>query len=119
MKFVIYLAGLAALGVAALSICGPARAVEPTAFQNTILVEVVGGSTFKRYIEPNGTFTDKRSDGTTNSGTWREDGDQTCFKAKGEPEFCNPNTEHKVGETWTNGHDGQVTAFVTLVAGRD
>ena len=98
------------------------RAAEQiAAFGNTVVIRTMSGVE-KLYMDPDGTFRQSEPDGTTMTGTWTDDGKDTCFKethAAIPRSWCAAHTDYKVGDTWTNtGPGGVVTAVITIVAGR-
>jgi hypothetical protein len=96
-------------------------AEQPAAFGNTVVITTTSGVE-KLYMDPDGSFSQKEPDGTTLTGTWSDDGKDTCFTqthAVSPRSWCAEHTSYKVGDTWTNtGPGGMVTAVITIVAGR-
>ncbi|MBI1407664.1 MAG: hypothetical protein GC145_16250 [Caulobacter sp.] len=120
MRKLAVMAAGAALGLAALA--GPAMA-DPmaSAYGNTVVVTYPGDATVKIYVNADGTYTGVGPDGSASGGSWKIEGDQTCFTqttpAAGPPS-CSPTVEKKVGDTWTATGQGGAPVTITIVEGR-
>lgn len=111
---------LAALALAA--VASPALA-DPmaSAYGNTVVVTYPGDAKVKIYVNADGTYTGTAPDGAASAGTWKIEGDQTCFTqtapAAGPPS-CSPTVEKKVGDTWAATGQGGAPVSITITAGR-
>jgi hypothetical protein len=113
-----------------LALAGAALAAEPAAaeawsaaYTGTVVATYADGHAVKVFIEPGHTFTIRPASGDPLSGTWKDEGSQTCFTitapaaAAGGAATCIADKDYKVGDSF-DGKDGTGAFHAVIAAGR-
>ena len=93
------------------------------AYDNTIVSTYDDGRVVNVYVEDDGTYTIVPKTGDTISGTWADDGNESCFTitapaaATGGDPLCFDKKEYKVGDTF-EGTDATGHFTAVIVKGR-
>lgn len=88
-------------------------------YGNTVTVTNANGSRAV-LINADGSYTQKLADGTEAKGTWKIDGDKSCFMSgvADAPPYCVPAEAHAVGDSWELTAPDGSKETATLTAGR-
>jgi hypothetical protein len=118
--------GRAALAALVAIACGVGAAAAETwsaAYGGTIVATYANGSSVKVFIEPDHTFSIAPPQGDKLSGTWKDEGGQSCFTvtvpaaAAGGAPTCVPDKDYQVGDGF-DGKDATGAFHAVINAGR-
>ncbi len=116
------------LAAAAFAVSAVVAHADPYAgyYGNTVNITSPDGTTDKAYVNEDGTWERKNSDGTSLKGTYTvaEDGKSACFTqtepppAADQKPACFPTDDRKAGDTWETKDDKENVTKWSITEGR-
>ena len=116
MKFAASICIIACAAFAPAAIAGDMSGL----YGNTIVCHYADGKVTKVWVAAGGQYSIQRPDGSTASGSWKDDGSSVCYMdanpAPGMKPVCSSSQLRKVGDSWdvTDPFGGHCTATLML-----